>query len=1027
MEPTDSKSLYKWANCLVQLAKHECDASKMFALLDSAFEKYRKARDSHDIEWKVFYNWGNALLEKVNLMMKLKSRSIASATRNSLNTLEENADDNDDETKITYMTIFDEACSKYEAAFKLNPESAEVLLNWAVALSKKARNIPRNDPRFNSEAVSDECFEKAMQKFRAAAALKPDSWEIHFDWGNIYYRQAFMKIEQYIKRLRSAHNNNEQRKQSSIDCNQSEEKKITKSEVNTLLAKAARKYRKTIELKPKFYQTLCNWVKVLLLMDRVENLFDVDLQNNIVDVSHLESDNETETDIDADSENTQDEDATDSDYNTDSPRTSQRTVAECDVCVKDKTEHQKKSNSGELLFSQDSDNWSISSDRKLLDSFLISQVKFFLKTYSDLFLQDPRSLSLEILWDLVELKNMEITDLLFMTLKDLESFVMHTPHSSQTPSFDSEGSSVTSNISTQRRDEYQRLFRRIEKDLEEWALTQCLSNSTTNQLTFPTPPSRSGSFNNLLLVIPKSIGNNDKTNDSNNQHHATKEQTTDSVNKQNAAHSQEDKILQLGKEKTPFFPLKTVKTSSDLKALLRTFTSGQIQSQHSSEEPRNSIPTFEAFGESSFQDFRCLTKTKTSSSFEHTTTNNKNNKYLEQNKGGIRSDTVTRGSRQLSTYLRHDTRLEATRIIPVEFDLIKMLETEYSSMVAHVKKKESNSSKEEFALKIVPKAQVEDNILSRLYNNNINLTNYQMQCESEVLNKLSHPFLVKRVTSWTTEKFYYYLFEYIRNARNLDQCLLDHCSLHLLHNPKSSPSEHATSNKKSDHNRSYHLDRGIELSCCRFLGAELLLALTYLHSQRVTFKGALRPSKILIDENGHIKLIPPYTLKEKPISFEEQAQFLAPEILEGQITIGEESDWWTYGVILFLLLTGKSPFASVQLNETVQNILKGDIKFPTDIHSDAKSLIQGLLNRNVKERMEFVQKVKEHPFFKETDWEKLEKMQLISPYKPKPTLTLDISDTIVLSTTHVDDFIGYTFAENRNTKPNAHENQKQQL
>jgi len=98
-------------------------------------------------------------------------------------------------------------------------------LNWAVALSKKARNIPRNDPRFNSEAVSDECFEKAMQKFRAAAALKPNSWEIHFDWGNIYYRQAFMKIEQYIKRLRSAHNNNEQRKQSSIDCNQSEEKK----------------------------------------------------------------------------------------------------------------------------------------------------------------------------------------------------------------------------------------------------------------------------------------------------------------------------------------------------------------------------------------------------------------------------------------------------------------------------------------------------------------------------------------------------------------------------------------------------------------------------------------------------------------------------------------------------------------------------------------------------------------------------------------------------------------------------------
>jgi serine/threonine protein kinase len=61
----------------------------------------------------------------------------------------------------------------------------------------------------------------------------------------------------------------------------------------------------------------------------------------------------------------------------------------------------------------------------------------------------------------------------------------------------------------------------------------------------------------------------------------------------------------------------------------------------------------------------------------------------------------------------------------------------------------------------------------------------------------------------------------------------------------------------------------------------------------------------LVDEEGHIKLIPPHTLQERPIAFEECAQFLAPEILEGQISIGKESDWWTYGVILFFLLRGK--------------------------------------------------------------------------------------------------------------------------
>jgi hypothetical protein len=82
------------------------------------------------------------------------------------------------------------------------------------------------------------------------------------------------------------------------------------------------------------------------------------------------------------------------------------------------------------------------------------------------------------------------------------------------------------------------------------------------------------------------------------------------------------------------------------------------------------------------------------------------------------------------------------------------------------------------------------------------------------------------------------------------------------------------------------------------------------------------------------------------------------------------------------------------------------------------------LNRNIQERMSFVKKVKEHNFFKEIDWEKLEKQQIKSPYKPKPTLTLDISDTIVLNTPSVDDFIGYTFAESRTLKKRDNEAQQ---
>lgn len=202
-----------------------------------------------------------------------------------------------------------------------------------------------------------------------------------------------MKIEQYTTKqhTESPIDNNTQTPQQETNYNKQEEKKITKSEVNGLLAKAARHYRKTIELKPKCIQALINWVKVLLLMDKVENTFDIDLQNNIIDIYEHDcynDDEETETDVEADSENTQDEEATDSDYDDrDTRGNSSLNRTEHDITSKEKSEYVKKTNSGELVFSQEFDHKSLSSEPKLLDSFLVTQVKTFLNTYQQLFLQ----------------------------------------------------------------------------------------------------------------------------------------------------------------------------------------------------------------------------------------------------------------------------------------------------------------------------------------------------------------------------------------------------------------------------------------------------------------------------------------------------------------------------------------------------------------------------------------------------------------------------------------------------------------
>jgi hypothetical protein len=48
----------------------------------------------------------------------------------------------------------------------------QILLNWGVALSRKARNIPRKQSNLKVDETIDRTFESALQKFQVAATLK---------------------------------------------------------------------------------------------------------------------------------------------------------------------------------------------------------------------------------------------------------------------------------------------------------------------------------------------------------------------------------------------------------------------------------------------------------------------------------------------------------------------------------------------------------------------------------------------------------------------------------------------------------------------------------------------------------------------------------------------------------------------------------------------------------------------------------------------------------------------------------------
>lgn len=98
---------------------------------------------------------------------------------------------------------------------------------------------------------------------------------------------------------------------------------------------------------------------------------------------------------------------------------------------------------------------------------------------------------------------------------------------------------------------------------------------------------------------------------------------------------------------------------------------------------------------------------------------------------------------------------------------------------------------------------------------------------------------------------------------------------------------------------------------------------------------------------------------------------VAPEILEGG-EYGTAADWWAFGAVLYELLTGLPPWYSQNSDEMHRQALQAPLSFPGFVSTEAKDLLQKLLNRNPKERLGSLlggSEVKEHVFFRHIDWE----------------------------------------------------------
>ena len=257
-----------------------------------------------------------------------------------------------------------------------------------------------------------------------------------------------------------------------------------------------------------------------------------------------------------------------------------------------------------------------------------------------------------------------------------------------------------------------------------------------------------------------------------------------------------------------------------------------------------------------------------------------------------------------------------------------------------------------YAMKVLPK----DKILSQ------NLVRYAMT-ERNVLSYVKHPFIVALQFAFqTSEKLF---------------LILDYC-------PGGDLAHHLQQERRFSESR------------CRMYLAEIILAIEELHRRNIIFRD-LKPDNVLLDAEGHAMLTD-FGLSKEDIRDNEGAKsfcgsiaYLAPEVLLRQ-GHGKAVDWYLLGVLMYELLVGIPPYYAHNKEQLFRNIQSSKLKIPTYLSTEARSLLQQLLQKDPLKRLgagpRDSEDIKTHQFFRGIDWEVVARRELEVPVPSRPSLNV---------------------------------------
>ncbi|KAM7538559.1 hypothetical protein Aperf_G00000048700 [Anoplocephala perfoliata] len=296
------------------------------------------------------------------------------------------------------------------------------------------------------------------------------------------------------------------------------------------------------------------------------------------------------------------------------------------------------------------------------------------------------------------------------------------------------------------------------------------------------------------------------------------------------------------------------------------------------------------------------------------------------------------------------TSLKVTegKVSPSDFELLSVIGQGSFGKVFLVKKLNGKDSQTVYAMKVLKKAvlKVKDRIRSKT--------------ERDILAKIRHPFIVSLNYAFQTEGKVYLILEFVKGGD-----LFSRLAKEFMFTETD----------------------------VMFYLAEIAVALNHLHQLGIVYRD-LKPENVLLTEEGHIKLtdfglskvsIYDGTDDNKSYSFCGTVEYMAPEIVNRR---GHSSaaDWWSFGVLMYEMLTGTLPFHGDTRKDTMTQIMKAKLEMPQSLSPGAQSLLRQLFKRTPANRLGYgpdgFQKLQAHEFFQLINWTDLVNLKMTPPFKP---------------------------------------------